>query len=171
MAEQNRYENYPFWIPLLSVLLSLAIYAIGTYILSGFGLIYIFLYLLFCVWMEYRVLSKSCQYCYYYGKLCGLGKGKLVPLFFSKGEPATFTERDIRWKDLIPDMLVFLIPVIGGIIYLFIRFNFLTLTLIIVLVILAMPCTGYMRSCLLCPNCKQCELGCPAQELFGKSQK
>jgi hypothetical protein len=145
-------------------------YVIGAYILSGFGAIYVLLYLLFCVWMEYRVLSKSCQYCYYYGKLCGLGRGKIVPLFFGKGEPRNFTEKDIRWKDLIPDLLIFLIPFIAGIIYLFIRFNFLTLALMVAIALLTFPCTGYIRSCLLCPNCKQRELGCPAQELFGKSQ-
>lgn len=116
-------------------------------------------------------MSNSCRNCYYYGKLCGLGKGKIAPLFIEKGDPKNFTERNISWKDLIPDFLIFLIPFIGGIIYLFIRFNFLTLALIVVLAILAFPVTGFMRGCLLCPNCKQCELGCPAQKLFGKKQQ
>jgi len=152
-------------------LLSLTIYVIGAYILSGFGLVYVLLFILFCLWLEYHVMSNSCRNCYYYGKLCGLGKGKIAPLFIEKGDPKNFTERNISWKDLIPDFLIFLIPFIGGIIYLFIRFNFLTLALIVVLAILAFPVTGFMRGCLLCPNCKQCELGCPAQKLFGKKQQ
>ena len=168
MASQTSCDNYPFWIPLLSVLLLLAIYIIGAYLLSGFGLIAVLLYVLFCLWSEYRVLNKSCRNCYYYGRLCGLGRAKIVPLFFKKGDPNKFTKRDITWKDLIPDFLIFFIPLLGGTIYLFIRFNFLTLALIIAIAVLAMPGTGYMRSCLLCPNCKQRELGCPAQKLFGK---
>ncbi|MDD5594169.1 MAG: hypothetical protein PHG97_05475 [Candidatus Margulisbacteria bacterium] len=171
MADQTGHDNYPVLTSLLSVLLLLAIYIIGAYLLSGFGLIAVLLYLLFCLWAEYRVLAMSCRYCYYYGKLCGTGKGKIVPLFFKKGNPKIFPERAIGWKDLIPDLLVFLVPLLGGIIYLFIRFNFLTLALIIAIAVLAMPVTGYMRSCLLCPNCKQRELGCPAQKLFGKEEK
>jgi len=170
MTEQNTKGNYPIWIPLLSVLLSLAIYLIGAYLLSGFGLIVVLPYILFCLWVEYRVLGMSCRYCYYYGKLCGLGRGKIAPFFFKKGDPKIFPERDIGWKDLIPDILVFLIPLIGGIIYLFIRFNFLNLILMAILALLALPCTGFMRGCLLCPNCKQRELGCPAEKLFGKKQ-
>jgi hypothetical protein len=171
MATQNSYDNYPFWTPLLSVLLSLAIYIIGAYILSSYGMIIIFLYILFCLWFEYRILANSCRYCYYFGKLCGLGKGKIAPLFVKKGDPKLFTERDIGWSDLIPDMLLFLIPLLGGIIWLFIRFNLITVGLMILLIILAMPCAGFMRGCLLCPNCRQRELGCPAQKLFGKSQQ
>jgi len=109
--------------------------------------------------------------CYYYGKLCGLGKGKIAPLFIKKGDPKIFIKRDISWKDLIPDILVLLIPLLGGIFYLFIRFNFLTLVLMAAITILAMPCVGFMRGCLLCVNCKQRELGCPAEKLFGKRTK
>ncbi|MCX5751771.1 MAG: hypothetical protein NT099_08955 [Candidatus Saganbacteria bacterium] len=167
MKIQNSCENYPLSIPLLSILLSLSIYAIGIFILSGFGLIVVLLYVVFCVLFEYRVLSKSCRYCYYYGKLCGLGKGKLAPLFFKKGDPKIFIEKTVSWKDLIPDFLVFLIPVLSGIFYLFFCFNFLTLALIVLITILAMPVVGFMRGCLLCPKCKQLELGCPAQKLFG----
>ena len=170
MTNNNPSENYPVWIPLLAVLQSMAIYTIGAYLLSGFGLIVVLPYIIFCLWIEYRVLFMSCRYCYYYGKLCGLGKGKLVPLFFKKGNPKVFLEKKIGWRDLIPDMLVFLIPLIGGVIYLFIRFNLLNLVLIAILAILALPCSGFMHSCLLCSNCKQRELGCPAEKLFGKRQ-
>jgi len=169
MTNQNACDNYPFWIPSLSILLSLAIYSLGAYLLSGFGLIAVLPYIAFCLWSEYRVLSMSCRHCYYYGQLCGVGKGIVAPLFVKKGEPKIFLEKAIGWKELIPDFLVFLIPVMGGIIYLFFRFNFLTVALIAVIVSLAMPGAGFMRSCLLCPNCKQRELGCPAEKLFGKS--
>ncbi len=166
----SAFENYPFWIPLLSIVQSLAIFGLGAYLLSGFGLIAVILYLLFCAWSEYRVIKHSCSFCYYYGKLCGTGKGIIAPLFTKKGDPKTFAERKIGWKDLIPDLLIFLLPLLGGIIHLFIRFSWINIGLMALLFVLAMPCTGYMRSCFLCPNCKQRELGCPAQELFGKAK-
>lgn len=171
MAGQKTYEDYPVWIPSLSALLSLAIYTLGACLLANFGLIVVLLYLLFCLWSEYRVLAMSCRYCFYYGKLCGVGKGLIAPLFVKKGDPKQFTARDIGWKDLIPDMLLMLAPLLGGGIYLHLHFNWLTLGLMVLLFILAMPCTGFMRSCLLCSNCKQRELGCPAEKLFGKKQQ
>ncbi len=171
MTDHNSYENYPFWIPLLSVLLSLSIYALGFYILSGFGPIAVVLYLIVCLFVEFKVMSRSCVSCYYYGKFCGLGRGKLAPLFFKKGDPKRFTDRKIGLKDLIPDMLVVLFPLLGGIIYLFLHFNFLTLGLILAIIILAMPVTGFMRTCFICSNCKQRDLGCPAEKLFAKGKK
>jgi hypothetical protein len=161
-------NSYPLWIPALSILLSLAIYSLGAYILSGFGPLVVAIYILYCLWEEYRVISRSCPSCCYYGKLCGLGRGLISPLFFKKGDPKKFTDREISWKDLIPDMLILLIPLLGGIIYLFIRFNFLTLALMVVITVLAMPGTGFMRGCLICPNCQQRELGCPAEKFFAK---
>jgi hypothetical protein len=164
---KNVRENYPLSTPLLSVLLSLAIYTIGIIILSGFGLIAVLLYVIFCLWFECRVMYKSCRYCYYYGKVCGLGKGKLAPLFFKKGDPKVFIEKEVSWKDLIPDFLVLLIPLLGGLLSLFYDFNFLSVALIVLMIILGMPMVGFMRDCLLCPHCKQRELGCPAEKLFG----
>ncbi|OGC11233.1 hypothetical protein A3K48_01755 [candidate division WOR-1 bacterium RIFOXYA12_FULL_52_29] len=164
----KHYENYPVWIPALSILLSLSIYSLGAIILSGFGQITVILYLLFCLWSEYRVLAGACRSCYYYGKLCGPGKGIIAPLFFKKDDPKKFTAKVFGWRDLVPDLLLFLIPFLGGLVYLFVHFNWLTLVLMIANAILAFPVTGYMRGTLLCPNCKQRELGCPAEKLFAK---
>lgn len=164
-------NNYPLWIPALSVLLSLAIYTIGAILFSFFGLTVVLLYLFFCLLTEYRVLEMSCRYCCYYGKLCGVGKGIIAPLFFKKGDPKVFLDKKIGWEELLPDICVFLLPVIGGIITLFFHFNFLTLGLIILIIILSLPGVGFLRTRLLCPNCKQRELGCPAEKFFGKSKK
>lgn len=171
MAEFIMMEKYPLWIPLASIAQTLAIYSIGAVLLTGFGLIPVLLYLLFCVWAEFRVLSMSCRYCYYYGKLCGTGKGMIAPLFFKKGDPQAFLDKAIGLKELIPDFLVFLVPVVAGIVHLFIRFSFIRLGLIVIIVLLALPLSGYMRTCYLCANCKQRELGCPASEYFSKGQK
>jgi hypothetical protein len=162
-----RMVNYPVWIPALSILLSLSIYTLGAVLLSGFGPIAVLAYILYCLWSEFRVIRNSCRNCYYYGKLCGVGKGIIAPLFGPKGDPRLFTARDIGWKDLIPDMLLFLIPLLGGIIDLLFHFSYRTVALLVAIVVLAMPVTGFVRSRLLCPNCKQRELGCPAEKLFG----
>ena len=95
MENNKTYENFPVWVPLLAWVLSLSIYVLGSYI---FWLLYLPLtaaYILFCLWIEYRILRFSCVNCYYYGKTCGLGRGKLCTLLFKKGNPEKFVEKVI----------------------------------------------------------------------------
>ena len=168
MQNNKAYENFPIWIPLLAWVLSLAIYALGAYI---FWFLYIPLtaaYIIFCLWIEYRILRLSCVNCYYYGKTCGLGRGKLCAKLFKKGNPESFIEKEIAWKDLIPDFLVLIFPLIGGIVILIRDFTWLILVLMLILVMLSMGGTALIRGSLACKYCKQKELGCSAEQLFNK---
>ncbi|HMK53244.1 MAG TPA: hypothetical protein VK444_00520 [Methanobacteriaceae archaeon] len=160
------YENYPYWIVILSNLVSLSAYFIGAYIISGLGLIYTILYLLYCLFLEIRLLKNGCVNCYYYGKVCGFGKGRLSALFFKKGDPSRFSQKKLSWKDMIPDMLVFIFPVVGGIILLAYNFSWIILFLILIMLILSIAGNAVVRGLLTCGKCKQRELGCPAEELF-----
>ena len=74
-------------IVVLSNALSMSIYAIGTYVFADLGLLPVVLYLLYCLWIEFRVLKKSCENCHYYGKRCGLGRGRLCALLLNRGVP------------------------------------------------------------------------------------
>jgi len=158
------YENYPLWMVILANTLSISIYIIGAFILYGLGIIFSALYLVFCLFMEIRLL-KNCSNCYYYGKSCAFGKGRLSPHIFEKGDPDLFYQEDVSWYAVLPDFLVFLFPMVGGIILLFIEFNWITLLLIIVILILSLAGNAMIRS-LTCRNCQQRELGCSAAELF-----
>ena len=169
MQNNKVYENFPVWIPLISCVLSVAIYALGAFIFYQLSIILTILYLLFCLWIEFKILKKSCVNCYYYGKICGLGRGKLCSLFFKKGTPEGFTERKISWKDLIPDFLVLIFPLVAGIIALIMDFTWLILVLIVILLLLSFCGNAVLRGSLACKYCKQRELGCPAEQLFSKS--
>ncbi|MBI5679640.1 MAG: hypothetical protein HZC47_01905 [Methanobacterium sp.] len=166
--ENHCYENYPLWIVFLSNIVSLSIYIIGAYILSGLGLVYAISYLLYCIFLEIRLLKNGCVNCYYYGKICGFGKGRLSALFFKKGDSSKFSQKKLSWKDMIPDMLVFIFPLIGGIILLIYTFSWIILFLIAALLILSFTGNALVRGFLTCGNCKQRELGCPAEDLFNK---
>lgn len=171
MQNNKVYENFPVWIPLLSCVQSIAIYALGAFIFFQIAIIFAVLYLLFCLWIELRILMKSCVNCYYYGKICGLGRGKLSALLFKKGYPESFAETDFSWKDLIPDFLVPVFPLIAGIIVLIIDFTWLILALTAILIVLFFYGNSLIRGSLACKYCKQRELGCPAEQLFDKSAK
>ncbi|NVM54858.1 MAG: hypothetical protein HWN66_14235 [Candidatus Helarchaeota archaeon] len=168
MEEDSCYENYPSWIPILSNSVSISIYIIGAYILLGFGILWSILYLIYCLVMEILVLKRSCVHCYYYGKICAFGRGKLCSKLFKKGDPQKFIEREISWLDLLPDFMVIIIPIVSGIILLILNFSWILLILLILTFILFFVGTAAIRGSLACKHCKQRELGCPAAKAFFK---
>lgn len=168
MEETKYYDKFPLWIPFLTVLVSFVGYIIGALILSGFGIIFSILYLVYCFGAELVVIVRSCKDCWYYGKLCGIGKGIVAPLFVKQGDTKRFADRDISMVHLIPDFLVVIFPLVGGIVLLILDFSFLLLGLIILLVILFFGGTAFIRSMLVCKHCKQKEIGCPAEKIFNK---
>ena len=170
MAKAKSFENYPVWIVILSNIFSLSIYVIGTYVLLGFGLLVAALYLLYCIWTEYRLLSTSCVNCYYYGKFCCFGQGKLCSLFFKKGNAKNFNKREITAKDILPDFLVSIFPIIGAIIILIMNFSWNILLSLLILIILTSAGNAFIRGSFACKYCKQRELGCPAEKFFGKKK-
>jgi len=171
MKELDSYESFPLRIVFLSNLVAISIYAIGVYILAGLGIWLAVLYLVYCCWFEVRVLRHSCVNCYYYDKVCGFGKGKLCSLLFKKGDPQKFIEAQITWFDLIPDFMVFIFPVIGGIVLLVMDFSWILLALLAVLLVLSFGGNALVRGSFACKYCKQRELGCPAEKLFNRKAK
>jgi len=93
MEKQKLYEkgleNYPKpTVALTNVLLSLwfgfAVYGMSALKLGGLSVVSI-VYLLFAIIMLGLVLRKHlCTHCYYYGKLCGTGWGKLSSCLFKE---------------------------------------------------------------------------------------
>jgi len=171
MDQPNTFENYPCKIIFISNLVSLGIYFIGAFIIWQLGLIWLTLYLIYILGFEIRLLKKSCTNCYYYGKYCAFGKGKISSLFFKKGNPDKFIQKKITWKAILPDFLISLIPFVVGIVLLIVNFNWLMLLLIVILVILTTAGSGFVRGSLACKFCKQREIGCPAEQLFNKRKK
>ena len=166
METEKRYENFPSWIVLLSNLVNLLIYGLGIYILLGFGWIWATFYLIYILVLEFRIMRYHCVDCYYRGKVCGFGKGLLSAFFFKKGEPARFCGKQMTWKNMIPDMLVSLIPTMAGIVLLILKFDMWTLIAILFLLILTTSGNALIRGKLTCKYCKQRDLGCPAEKLF-----
>ncbi|MBN1935694.1 MAG: hypothetical protein JW934_13585 [Anaerolineae bacterium] len=168
---EKRYESYPAGVIVICNLVTASVYVIGAAILSEFRLEVSAVYLLFCLWLEVRVMQKSCVNCYYYGKNCGAGKGRLCALVFKQGDLRRFAAKEATWKDVLPDFLVSLLPLLGGIVLSFLRFSWFRVFLLILLVALAFGGTAVIRGNLLCKYCKQGRLGCPAAKLFEKATK
>ncbi len=163
-------ENYPAITVIVSNLVSFLIYGIGAYILYMFGIIWVIGYLVFILLLEYRVLGRHCVDCYYYGKTCAFGKGYVSSVFFSKGLPGRFNQKKMTWKDIVPDFLVFMIPILAGIVLLVQEFTWIVFSCIIALLLLGFPGNALVRGYLACRCCKQRKIGCPAAQLFNTTK-
>lgn len=166
MVGDETYEKYPLWIPLASLLQTLAIYGIGLYVFSFFGQVPVILYLLYIIWLELHVMDGSCRNCFYYGKLCGIGRGKLCGLLM-KRDAKDFGEKKLTWKDLVPDFLAAGLPLAAGIILLTGGFDWTLAALLLALILLATAGNGIIRG-IVCAHCKQRKIGCPAEQMFQK---
>jgi hypothetical protein len=168
MKKEECFEKYPLEIVLISNFVSIVVYLIGAFIVYQIGIIWLVLYLIFILVLEFRLMSRHCVDCYYYGKTCAFGKGRISGMFFKKGNRKSFCKGQMTWKDLIPDLLVSLIPMVVGIVLLVIDFSWSILGLIIALIVLTSVGNSFVRSRLACRYCKQRRIGCPAQKLFEK---
>jgi hypothetical protein len=169
--EVKTYEQFPGGIILLANLLSLTIYALGILIISQTGVWFVLIYVLYCLWMEFRLMRKGCVNCYYYGKRCGLGRGVICSWLFKQGNNEKFNAGSFTWINLLPDLMVTIIPLILGIISLIKNFSWILLLALIVLIILSTSGNAIIRGNFLCRYCRQRESGCLAEQLFSSSRQ
>jgi hypothetical protein len=162
----KRFKSYPLRIAAIGLATSFAMYALGAYIMAGFGLTAAVIYLAYCAFMELAILRKSCRHCFYYGRVCAFGRGAACSLLYRRGDPQRFIDRTVTFRDLIPDMLVSLIPFIGGIALLIMDFRWGMLLALAMIVLLATVGNALVRGRIACRHCAQRELGCPAERLF-----
>ena len=171
MKNPKIYDSYPLWIIILANILLLAVYVAGTYIMFVLSLITGFLYVTYLVLLERHFFKEGCIHCCYYGKSCAFGKGAVAAKFFKRGIPEKFCERELDFKDFIPQILVVLIPVIVGISLLISRsFDFLILIAIIYPVFSWFVVNPILYGKLACIHCKQGGICCPALKFFTKGK-
>ncbi|MEN6426361.1 MAG: hypothetical protein ABFE13_13440 [Phycisphaerales bacterium] len=168
--ETSSFEQFPWWMVVTCNAVGVAIYAIGLCLMFRLRIVWGVLYLAYCLWMEWRLLSGSCRSCYYYGKRCGFGKGRLCSWLLTRRAKEDSSKKPITWRDVAPDFLVSLIPLVVGIVLLIRDFSWPVLALVLILVLLGSVGTGFVRGQIACRYCKQRELGCPAEQLFSKTK-
>jgi hypothetical protein len=166
--QDGPFENFPLRMVVPTFLVQLAVYGLGGFIILRFGLAFLGIYIACILGLEFRVLRNSCVDCFYHGRTCCFGRGRLCALVLGKGDPKRFSERKIGWAHILPDFLISIIPLLAGIILLVLRFDILLFVVVVALTILAFPVTGFIRGAWACRYCRQREAGCPAERLFGR---
>lgn len=168
---KKTYESYPIWTVIIVNIFQLLVYVSGAYILFRLSFIMGILYILYILLLEFFLYKEACPNCYYYGKLCAFGKGKIAALFFKKGDPKKFCERELTWKDFVWQILVVLVPLVVGIALLISRgFHLLTLIALLYPVLSWLVLNPIIYGRLACPHCRQGKKCCPALEFFGKKK-
>lgn len=159
MDKQKLYEKGLEKYPLLGAIgqnlffiIYFAIAFIGMYSLQIANVpIISFIYIIFIGIMLVFVLRKHlCTHCFYYGKICGTGWGKLAACLFKKnsgnyefgGKLASIT-----W------MLAMFLPLIGMTIALILNWFSITVTLLLVAFII-LTCVNFLIHKKSCEKCK-----------------
>jgi len=153
-------EEYPKSGATLGNLVMILWIALGTIACWFFHPLAAWVYLVLAVIMVYIVLRKLvCTNCYYYGKWCSIGWGKLSALFFKKGNIEDFsTSIGIKLAPATYGLLS-LIPIILIVISIIWQFT-LTKMAVLLLLLLVSFYSGAIGRKKSCTNCKM-RLICP----------
>ena len=122
------------------------------------------IYLAFAVIMVFIVLRKLvCPNCYYYGKWCNIGWGKLCALFFEKGDLEKFsTSPGIKIAPFVYGSLT-LVPFILLVISMFKGFSLIKLSAVVLLVLISFY-SGTVSRKKSCAKCRM-RLICPGSAI------
>jgi hypothetical protein len=88
-----------------------------------------------------------------------------APSLLSRDEEAQCASAAM-WRDMLPELGVLLLPLLGGVVALILDFRLWVLGLMVLLLVLGTLGNALVRGSLACSHCPQRELGCPALALF-----
>jgi len=163
------YESYPLWMVFVTVLSTLLVILAAGYIMFTLHWITGVLYIIYVILIEYSIYKEGCVNCYYFGKRCAFGRGVIAGLLFKKGDPKKFESKEIKWKDLMPQMLGVLVPSLVGVALLISRgFDLLILIALLYPILSWFAINPLVYGKIACAHCKQGEKCCPALEFFKK---
>lgn len=169
-VKENKLENYPIKIVCISATFTIFSYLLGTIVIYVLHPILGFIFLLLAVSTIIISMKLRCTHCYYLGKYCNFGLGKLTAILFKEGESEEF--RNTR-KVVPTAMLSFgtmLLPVITGIGLIVIDFSLINIGLLLVYILFGIMPNFFVRGNF-CEKCMQGHLGCPSYEQMIKGRQ
>lgn len=150
---------------MLSSILDVLGYVFGAVIFYLINILLGIGFLILCTFSLLVGMKLRCRFCFYYGKRCysSMG-GKITQFLFSRGNSDDFKDA----KNLVPTAIVsfavLLLPVVGAVILVVLRFSWFVLTLFMLYMLVAVIPGFYLRKNLFCRYCNQGKIGCPAYQ-------
>lgn len=159
------YESYPLTTVCLSNGLGLFGNLFGAAIIyAAVGTAFAVAYLVACLITITLSARLRCCYCYYFGKRCYSGLGRLAGLLFQQREASGFAESNHVVPVAAFSFATLLAPLGAGVVFLFVDYSHLLLAALVTYTVVAVAPGFFLQKHLYCAHCKQAELGCPAYQ-------
>jgi len=153
------YDSFPRTTVLYNLLTLGGAMAVGVIVLVQLGVWFAVGYLVLLALTGYGMLALICARCYYYDRRCATGVGKVVALFFKKGQEEEFGQTASQKAVMLLLAIVLLLPLVGSIVSLVVGYSMLRLVLLVAL--LALLVAGLApHPRLVCSHCRLAEKGC-----------
>ena len=151
-------ENYPKHIIITRWIILLIAFALGIYILLGLNDALAIIYVIYSVIALNLILPLSrCVSCFYHGKVCNTGWGKIAGYLFEKGDESKYVD---LYNYAIFLHLLWLVPLLVALLQLVRKRSILALSIFLIYIfILFVEKIILKKMC--CKRCHQREF-CPA---------
>ena len=153
------YDSFPGTTVIYNLLTLGGAMVMGAVVLTQLGVWAVVGYLVLLALTGYSMLALICARCYYYDRRCATGVGKVVALFFKKGQEEEFGQTASQKAVMLLLAIVLLLPLVGSIVSLVVGYSMLRLVLLVAL--LALLVAGLApHPRLVCSHCRLAEKGC-----------
>jgi hypothetical protein len=153
------YESFPKTTVIYNLLTLGGAMVIGVIVLAQLGVWVGVGYLVLLALTGYGMLALICARCYYYDRRCATGIGKVVALFFEKGQEKEFGQTASQKGITLLLAVALLLPLVGGVVLLVVGYSTPRLVLLVAWVaLLVAGLAPHPR--LVCSHCKLAEQGC-----------
>ncbi len=151
-------ESYPGWVIVIRWIILGTIFTLGVYILWGINEVLGLFYVIYSLAALTLVLPLSrCASCFYHGRACNTGWGRVAAYLFPKGDESKYVE-NYGYSILLH--LLWLIPLLGGLLQLARSRSLLALCILAAYLFLLLVEKIVLKK-LACVRCHQREF-CPA---------
>ncbi len=163
VPKDQRLENYPIKIVCVSASLTILSYALGSIILYVLHPLLGIIFLLLAISTIIISMKLRCTHCYYLGKYCNIGLGKLAAIFFKKGESSEFKNPTKVIITAIFSFGTMVLPIVAGIMLILLDFSILNIGLFLGYILFGILPNFFLRGNF-CDKCIQGQLGCPSYD-------
>lgn len=161
------YKEFPVSTVIYNWATAGGVMVFGVAVAAQFGVVVLFGYMLLLAIAIMGILATVCARCEsYYGRRCGLGMGKAVPLFFKQGRTDLYLRTSMQLVYVILFLVAMVWPIIGNAILLIVNFGVGRLAELVAVVVLLLAFV-VPHPKLVCSHCRQGECGaCPVGRIF-----
>ncbi|MFX0099794.1 MAG: hypothetical protein ACFFCS_09435 [Candidatus Hodarchaeota archaeon] len=161
MSENECLESFPVLTIVIGNIITISSVVLGTAVIYFldfvFSMVYVGLYVLLII----LSVRFRCSYCYYCGKRCPSGMGKLVKRKYQSVYNKEFNNSINYGIVGIFSFAMIMLPIVVGIISLIVSYELIRIAILIFYGIVAFVPNMFLKGDR-CKKCKQGVLGCPA---------